>query len=70
MRKRFFFKGLTGFEQDVQVTVVKVKDVPLQEGDMVDVLVQARVGAVNMNGLEIELVDLTPVKVLNVRRSA
>jgi hypothetical protein len=59
--------GRVVLEQDTTVTVEKVRDVKLETGDEVTIVMQARVTVVN--GSEVELRDLVPVKVAGVKRS-
>lgn len=59
--------GRVILEQDTKVTVEQVRDVKVEAGDMVSVLMQARVERVVGN--EVDLRDLTPVKVVGVRRA-
>lgn len=68
MKRQFFIPaGLKQvIEQDVKVTVEEVRDVPIQPGDTVTILVSAEVGRVS--GGEVELRNLVPVKVTGVRR--
>lgn len=68
MKRLFTLRGtgMGGFEQDVRVTVTEKKDVPIEVGDEVLVLVRAQVEKVY--GEEIDLKNPNPVKVVEVIR--
>lgn len=72
MRRVFTLKGsgLGTFEQDVAVTLTEKKDVPVEVGDEVFVLVRAQVERVYGDGGdgEVDLVNAHPVKVVEVIR--
>jgi hypothetical protein len=68
--RQFRVRGLPAFEQDVKVTVSKVKEVPVKVGDTVTVLCSATVEAVyGSQGQEVDLGNLVPRRITEVRRS-
>lgn len=64
----FIVKGIATavFSQDVTVTEQKVRKVPVEEGDEVNVLVRALVS--RAYGDEVELENVQPVKIVSVIR--
>jgi hypothetical protein len=68
VKRSFFFPATMKavIEQDVKVTVTEEKDVPIQKGDEVTILMRATVGSAA--GAEVELTNMTPVKVTGIIR--
>jgi hypothetical protein len=59
----------TAFEQDVKVSVIEERDVRVEEGDEVDILVRGRIKrTIDGEPGEVEIVDTVPVKIIAVRR--
>lgn len=71
MRASFRLKALPSapiLEQDVKITTQTVKDVKVQVGDIVVVQCTAEVSGVYSDGAEVDLANLTPVKIVGVKR--
>lgn len=70
MKHQFVIKGLPGavFEQEVKVTEIVERSVPVESGDDVLIVCRATVGNVYADGKEVELVNLRPDKITRVLR--